>query len=118
MVGGHAAVPIWTDFIKRALSLRPDLRAEKFTPPAGAEKMEAEKMGIDNQPGQNRLTRSNKYSAPAGAPRRRSVRRARPAPQPTPANRELFQPMTNQDQLAPRLMPQRIRRQVQPVIKR
>jgi penicillin-binding protein 1B len=30
MVGGDAAAPIWTDFIKRALALRPDLRAEKF----------------------------------------------------------------------------------------
>ncbi len=31
MVGGDAATPIWTDFVKRALALRPDLRAEKFT---------------------------------------------------------------------------------------
>jgi penicillin-binding protein 1B len=30
MVGGDAATPIWTDFVKRALALRPDLRAEKF----------------------------------------------------------------------------------------
>ncbi|HZF40736.1 MAG TPA: penicillin-binding transpeptidase domain-containing protein, partial [Blastocatellia bacterium] len=30
MVGGEAAAPIWTDFIKRALAARPDLRAEGF----------------------------------------------------------------------------------------
>jgi len=30
MVGGDAAAPIWADFVKRALALRPDLRAEKF----------------------------------------------------------------------------------------
>jgi penicillin-binding protein 1B len=118
MVGGHAAVPIWTDFIKRALALRPDLRAEKFTPPAGAEKMEAEKMRIDNQPGQNRSAQSSKYSAPAGATRRQTARRARPAPQPTPANNELLRPVTNQYQLAPQLLPQRSRRQAQPAIRR
>jgi penicillin-binding protein 1B len=113
MVGGEAAAPIWTDFIKRALALRPDLRAETFTPPAGAEKME-----IDHQPDQNRLVRQKRYSAPAGATQRRSVRRTRPAPYPTPAGGEMFRPLTNQYQLAPQLMPQIIRRQVQPMIRR
>jgi len=99
MVGGDAAAPIWTDFIKRALALRPDLRAETFTPPAGAEKM-----GIDHQTDQNRLARPNRYSALAGAMRRRSVRRTRPATYSAPASGELFQPMTNQNRLAPQLI--------------
>jgi penicillin-binding protein 1B len=113
MVGGDAAAPIWTDFIKRALALRPDLRAETFTPPAGVEKME-----IDHQPDQNRVARQKRYSASADATRRRSVRRTRPAPSPTPAGGEMFRPLTNQYQLAPQLMPQIIRRQVQPMIRR
>ena len=112
MVGGDAAAPIWTDFIKRALALRPDLRADAFIPPAGAEKMET-----DHQPDQTGLARQNRYSAVAGAPRRRPVRRTRPTTYPAPARRELFQPMTNQNQLAPQLMPQIIRRQVQPMIR-
>jgi len=113
MVGGDAAAPIWTDFIKRALAVRPDLRAETFISPAGAEKME-----IDHQPDQNRLARQKRYSASAVATRRRSVRRTRPAPYPTPAGGEMFRPLTNQYQLAPQLMPQIIRRQVQPMIRR
>jgi len=112
MVGGEAAAPIWTDFIKRALALRPDLRAETFTPPAGVEKME-----IDHQPDQNRLARQKRYSASAGATRRRSVRRSRPATYPAPSGGQMFQPMTNQNQLAPQLMPQIIRRQVRPMIR-
>jgi penicillin-binding protein 1B len=113
MVGGDAAAPIWTDFIKRALALRPDLRAETFTPPAGAERME-----IDTQPDQNRLARQKRDSASAGVTRRRSVRRTRPPTYPTPAGGEMFRPLTNQYQLAPQLMPQIIRRQVQPMIRR
>jgi penicillin-binding protein 1B len=118
MVGGHAAAPIWTDFIKRALALRPDLRAEKFTPPAGAEKLEAEKMEIGNQPGQNRLVQQKRYSALPGATRRRIVRKPRQATYPAPANGQMFQPMTNQNQLAPQLMPQIIRRQARPMVRR
>src|SRR5262249_37815942 len=86
---------------------------ETFTPPAGAEKME-----IDRQPDQNRLARQKRYSASADATRRRSVRKARPSPYPAPAGGELFRPLTNQNQLAPQLMPQIIRRQVQPMIRR
>ncbi|HEV2664431.1 MAG TPA: PBP1A family penicillin-binding protein, partial [Blastocatellia bacterium] len=96
MVGGDAAAPIWTDFIKRALALRPDLRAETFTPPAGAEKM-----GVDQQTDQNRLGRPNRYPAPASTARRRAVRRTRPATYPAPVRGEFFQPMTNPYQLAP-----------------
>jgi len=118
MVGGHAAAPIWTDFIKRALALRPDLRAEEFTPPAGAEKREAEKMVIDNQPGQNRLVRQKRYSALPGATRRRIVRKPRQTTYPAPASGQMFQPMTNQNQLAPQLMPQIIRRHARPMIRR
>lgn len=113
MVGGAAAAPIWTDFIKRALALRPDLRAEKFTPPAGAEKIE-----LDRQPDQNRLVRQKRDSALPGATRRRPVRKPRPETYPAPANGQMFQPMTNQNQLAPQLMPQIIRRQAQPMIRR
>src|SRR5262245_30426359 len=113
MVGGDAAAPIWTDFIKRALALRPDLRAETFTPPPGAEKM-----GVDHQPDQNRLARPNRYPAPASVTRRRPVRRTRPTIYPAPVRGEFFQPMINPYQLAPQLMPQIIRRQAQPMIRR
>jgi penicillin-binding protein 1B len=37
MTGGEAAVPIWTDFLKRISQLRPDLVAGKFEAPAGME---------------------------------------------------------------------------------
>lgn len=37
ITGGDAAVPIWTDFIKRALELRPDLDATEFGKPGGLE---------------------------------------------------------------------------------
>ena len=40
LLGGEAAVPIWTDFVKRALELRPDLAAKEFPRPAGLEMME------------------------------------------------------------------------------
>ncbi len=39
MTGGEAAVPIWTDFIKRTMQLRPDLVAGKFESPVGMEKV-------------------------------------------------------------------------------
>ncbi len=35
MTGGEAAVPIWTEFVQRAVALRPDLAADKFAAPAG-----------------------------------------------------------------------------------
>jgi len=40
LTGGEAAVPIWADFIKRALQLRPDLAAKRFAQPAGLETVE------------------------------------------------------------------------------
>jgi penicillin-binding protein 1B len=40
LMGGEAAVPIWADFIKRALQLRPDLAAKQFPQPAGLEVVE------------------------------------------------------------------------------
>lgn len=46
ITGGHAAVPIWASFIKRALELRPDLAAKKFAEPGGLETLE-----IDPQTG-------------------------------------------------------------------
>jgi len=40
LTGGQAAVPIWTDFVKRALELRPDLAADRFQVPSGLETIE------------------------------------------------------------------------------
>jgi penicillin-binding protein 1B len=40
LTGGEAATPIWTDFINRALALRPDLRANKFSQPADLKMVE------------------------------------------------------------------------------
>ncbi len=40
LTGGEAAVPIWTEFVKQALALRPDLSAESFAKPAGVQMME------------------------------------------------------------------------------
>jgi penicillin-binding protein 1B len=40
LTGGEAAVPIWTEFVKQALTLRPDLAAERFTKPAGIQTVE------------------------------------------------------------------------------
>jgi penicillin-binding protein 1B len=37
LTGGEAAAPIWADFVKNALALRPDLNATKFTQPGGLE---------------------------------------------------------------------------------
>jgi penicillin-binding protein 1B len=37
LTGGEAAAPIWADFIKNALALRPDLQAARFSKPAGLE---------------------------------------------------------------------------------
>lgn len=35
LTGGEAAVPIWEDFVQRAMALRPDLAADKFAAPGG-----------------------------------------------------------------------------------
>jgi len=75
-------------------------------------------MGIDHQPDQNQLAQPNRYLALAGAKRRRSVKKTRPSTYSAPAGGGLFQPMTDHNQLAPQLMPQIIRRQVQPMIRR
>ena len=40
ITGGEAAVPIWTEFVTRALALRPDLDAERFAKPAGLNTVE------------------------------------------------------------------------------
>ena len=40
LTGGDAAVPIWVDFVKRALELRPHLRAERFVRPDGVQTVE------------------------------------------------------------------------------
>ncbi|HYE73727.1 MAG TPA: PBP1A family penicillin-binding protein, partial [Blastocatellia bacterium] len=40
LTGGEAAVPIWTDFIKAAMAVRPDLRADKFKEPGGLQTVE------------------------------------------------------------------------------
>ena len=40
MTGGEAAVPIWAEFMKRAMELRPDLAASRFGKPAGLQTVE------------------------------------------------------------------------------
>ena len=40
LTGGEAAAPIWADFVKRALELRPDLVAKQFHKPGGLEEVE------------------------------------------------------------------------------
>lgn len=40
LTGGQAAVPIWAEFVKRALELRPDLAAKQFVQPGGLEMAE------------------------------------------------------------------------------
>jgi penicillin-binding protein 1B len=35
LTGGEAAVPIWEDFVQRAIALRPDLAADNFAAPGG-----------------------------------------------------------------------------------
>jgi penicillin-binding protein 1B len=40
LTGGEAATPIWTDFITRALALRPDLNGAKFAQPADLKMVE------------------------------------------------------------------------------
>ena len=40
LTGGEAAAPIWADFIKRALAVRPDLSAREFSRPGGIEAVE------------------------------------------------------------------------------
>jgi penicillin-binding protein 1B len=42
LTGGEAAVPIWTDFIKSALAVRPDLAADQFARPGGLEEIEVD----------------------------------------------------------------------------
>jgi penicillin-binding protein 1B len=40
LTGGEAAAPIWADFIKQVLALRPDLAASQFAKPTGLESVE------------------------------------------------------------------------------
>jgi penicillin-binding protein 1B len=40
LTGGEAAVPIWADFVTRALQLHPELAAERFAKPGGLEMVE------------------------------------------------------------------------------
>jgi len=42
LTGGEAAVPLWTDFVKRALTVRPDLAAAGFARPSGIEEIEVD----------------------------------------------------------------------------
>jgi penicillin-binding protein 1B len=42
LTGGEAAAPIWADFVKNALALRPDLNATQFTQPAGLQLVEVD----------------------------------------------------------------------------
>lgn len=40
LTGGEVAAPIWADFVKRALEVRPDLAAKQFYRPGGLEEVE------------------------------------------------------------------------------
>ena len=130
MTGDAAAVPIWTDFVKRALALRPDLKAEEFTRPTGIEQVEIDPqtgmlanencpsrksvmMDVSkappycskHQPDRARPARRRSYSVLASHARRRLVRRARPVADSTPADDTRIQLMTDQDELVPQLLP-------------
>lgn len=143
MTGAEAAVPIWTDFIKRALALRPDLRAEKFAPPSGTELVEIDpetgmlatedcpsrKLVVmdvaktplfcsKHQPGQVRPAGRKSYSVLANSERQRSVRRARPARGPTRAGNIPLQPLSDEDGLAPELRPVINREEGEPLRKK
>ena len=108
MTGDAAAAPIWTDFVKRALALRPDLKAETFSRPAGMERMEIDpQTGAKHRPDQARPARRRSYSVLASHARRRSVRRARPVADSIPADDKRLQPMTDQDEMVPELLPSR-----------
>lgn len=138
LTGGEAAVPIWTDFIKRALALRPDLKAGKFTRPTGMEQveidpqtgmlahegcpsrksvmMEVSKTPLycsKHQPEQDSSGWRKGYSAQPGATRRRLAGRARSETYSAPASGAPTEPLTDQDELVPELLPPIIRRQVE-----
>jgi penicillin-binding protein 1B len=140
MTGNDAAAPIWTDFVKRALALRPDLRAEKFTPPTGMEQVEIDPqtgmLATENCPSRKRVmiytskmpprcTKHPSYQALQADQNRSAARNSDSAlsgatrrrsvkrTRPATASDKLFQPMTHQDQLAPALLPPIIRRQGQ-----
>ncbi|MGE0127348.1 MAG: transglycosylase domain-containing protein [Blastocatellales bacterium] len=142
MTGGDAAVPIWTDFVKRALALRPDLNAEKFTEPTGLELVEidpttgmlahedcpsrksvminilmAPPYCSKHQSSQVRVSSRKSDSVLAGNTRR-SVRKARPATDSAPAGNPTLHPVTEEDDLPPDLPPAVIRRPVDPLTKR
>jgi penicillin-binding protein 1B len=90
MTGGDAAVPIWTDFIKRAFVARPDLNADDFTRPTGMEQVEIDPqtgmLANDSCPSRKTVTLSaaklpaycSKHPAaePAGSPRNKLAYRA------------------------------------------
>ncbi|MGH9937004.1 MAG: transglycosylase domain-containing protein, partial [Blastocatellia bacterium] len=108
MTGDAAAAPIWTDFVKRALALRPDLKAEEFTRPAGMEQVEIDpQTGTKHQLDQAKSARRRSYSVLARHARRRLAPRARPVADSTPADDKRLQPMTDQDELIPELLPSR-----------
>jgi penicillin-binding protein 1B len=139
LTGGEAAVPIWTDFVRRALALRPDLKAEKFTRPTGMEEveidpetgmlahegcpsrksvmMEVSKTPLycsKHQPEPDSSASRRSYSAQAGGARRRSAKIAGPETYSAPVSGAPIEPLTDQDELVPELLPPIIRRQVEP----
>ncbi|MGH9769977.1 MAG: transglycosylase domain-containing protein [Blastocatellia bacterium] len=141
MTGGGAAVPIWTDFVKRALAARPDLKAREFTPPTGSELVEIDTetgmLASENCPSRKsvvidiskmppycfkhqtiRATEATgarigrkKYSVLAGNPRQRSARKVNQAPDTDSARDPYLKPMSDGVELLPRLQPLTTRRQ-------
>ncbi len=125
MTGNDAAAPIWTDFVKRALARRPDLQAERFTPPSGMEHLDIDPhsgtLSTENcAPRKRDMTNISKIRPECAAPtsnranqnrpagrknnsdsvvptRRRSGKRNRQTNPPTPA-RDVFRPMTDRNQ--------------------
>jgi penicillin-binding protein 1B len=139
LTGGEAAAPIWTDFVKRALALRPDLKAEKFTRPTGMEQVEIDpETGMlahedcpsrksviievskaplycsKHQLDQSKLVSRRNYSTLISDDRRRSPRRTKSETHSAPTNLAPIEPLTDQDELAPELLPPIIREQAEP----
>ncbi len=138
LTGAAGAAPIWTDFIKRALAVRPDLNAEKFTPPPGFERKEnarqtgelaTESCAPDSQASPYCSERSARQARPNYQPaeitrtrqrsftysaRRRALRKERPAPTPSP----LAPLPMNGGGLRPRFAPVIIRGRFYPMMRR
>ncbi len=137
MTGSEAAVPIWTDFINRALRARPDLKAEKFNRPSGLELVEIDPqtgmLAHENCPTRKKVMIEISKAPPycsrhqakppeskgrpmlADSPERRSVKRAKPSPDSNSIRDKFPQPFSDGDELLRELQPAIIRRQIEPL---